>query len=68
MRSMFAKQSEEIVFRLEFVVLKETEHFGFEFLVPRASHGLVSARRFPLVRKPAVSESGNLVKFRIFMN
>jgi hypothetical protein len=65
---MFAKQSEEIVFRLEFVVLKETEQFGFEFLVPRVSHGLVSARRFPFVRKPAVSKSGNLVKFGVFMN
>src|SRR5207247_2247732 len=35
---MPTKQSEEIVFRLEFLVLKKTKQFGFEFLVPRVSH------------------------------
>jgi hypothetical protein len=65
---IFAEQGEEIVLRLECVVLKETEQFGFKLLIPRVSHGLVSSRRFPFVRKPAVSKSGNLVKFGVFMN
>ena len=34
----FAKQSKEIVLRLEFVILKQAKEFSFEFLVPRVSH------------------------------